>query len=331
MCQTCIGLLVLTDENIIFGLKNHSIFSMEQNLIDYDISSLKQMAGVEDRDDDFLIGRSDHIVFGDLIQQPCRVNAHMIALCTQGSSRCYINLKEYEISEGALVVGFPSNIFRICHDDKTVIRCAMLSQRFMRDMHIELKEALPLFMKVAYNPVLKVDGSERREVEKYFDLLEDVQANKLQHRLEISRGLVSSLWYRIGDMYNRPDRDSASQVSFSARSRREEYFVRFVHLLAEDFRTQRTVGYYASRLCITPKYLSLIIKETSGRSAAEWIDAYVLTEAKTLLKFTTMSIQEVAYALNFSSQSFFGKYFKHLTGMSPSEYKLSEGRKGRDA
>ena len=77
--------------------------------------------------------------------------------------------------------------------------------------------------------------------------------------------------------------------------------------------------------------MSLIIKETSGRSAAEWIDAYVLTEAKTLLKFTTMSIQEVAYALNFSSQSFFGKYFKHLTGMSPSEYKLSEGRKGRDA
>lgn len=81
------------------------------------------------------------------------------------------------------------------------------------------------------------------------------------------------------------------------------------------------MGFYADQLHITPKYLSSVIKEVSGRSAVEWIDRYVILEAKALLRYSGLSIQEIAYELNFSTQSFFGKYFKHHTGMSPSEYK----------
>ena len=70
-------------------------------------------------------------------------------------------------------------------------------------------------------------------------------------------------------------------------------------------------------LCVTPKHLSATIKETSGRTAGEWIDSYVIIEAKTLLRNTGLTIQEVSAKLNFSNQSFFGKYFKHITGISP--------------
>ncbi|MFQ6940936.1 MAG: helix-turn-helix domain-containing protein [Alistipes finegoldii] len=80
-------------------------------------------------------------------------------------------------------------------------------------------------------------------------------------------------------------------------------------------------GSTPARLCITPKYLTTLIKRISGQSVSEWIDNYVILEAKTLLKYSTMSIQEIAYYLNFPNQSFFGSYFKRNTGMSPSQYK----------
>lgn len=83
------------------------------------------------------------------------------------------------------------------------------------------------------------------------------------------------------------------------------------------------VSFYAEKLFISPKYLSLIIKESIGRSAAEVIDEYVILEAKNLLRFSGKNIQQVAYELNFPNQSSFGKYFKHLTGMSPSEFQRS--------
>ena len=69
------------------------------------------------------------------------------------------------------------------------------------------------------------------------------------------------------------------------------------------------------------KYLSSVVKEVSGKTAARWIDESVILEAKALLKYSGMSIQEIAYHLNFSTQSFFGKYFKQHTGTSPSRYK----------
>jgi len=84
------------------------------------------------------------------------------------------------------------------------------------------------------------------------------------------------------------------------------------------------VGFYARQLCITPKYLTTLIKRISGKSVSEWIDNYVILEAKTLLKYSNMSVQEIAYYLNFPNQSFFGSYFKRNAGMSPSQYKAKK-------
>jgi AraC-like DNA-binding protein len=78
---------------------------------------------------------------------------------------------------------------------------------------------------------------------------------------------------------------------------------------------------YADQLCLTPKYFSKVIKDNSGASASEWIDNYVILETKALLKSTNMTILQISDELNFPSQSFFGKYFKRVTGMSPKSYR----------
>ena len=83
------------------------------------------------------------------------------------------------------------------------------------------------------------------------------------------------------------------------------------------------MAFYADKLCLSPKYLSKLIKEVSGKPAPEWIDSYVMLEAKHLLKYSNLPIKEIVYRLNFSNQTVFYKYFKAHTGMTPTDYRNS--------
>lgn len=104
-------------------------------------------------------------------------------------------------------------------------------------------------------------------------------------------------------------------------SRGELLFMKFRKLVSIHFLQHRDVGFYASVLCVSPKYLSSSVKTISGRTAREWISDTVIAEMKYQLTNTTLTIKEIAYKLNFSNISFFGKYFKAQTGMSPTFFR----------
>lgn len=97
----------------------------------------------------------------------------------------------------------------------------------------------------------------------------------------------------------------------------------FLALVQENYKRHRFLDFYASRLEITPKHLSRTVKSQTGFTAVEWIERFVILEAKVLLKSTNLNIQQISDELNFPSQSFFGKYFKKYTGKSPKEYRNS--------
>ena len=94
-------------------------------------------------------------------------------------------------------------------------------------------------------------------------------------------------------------------------------------ILKENFKEQHSLDFYADKLCITPKYLTTISKSTTNVTAKEWINKYLILEAKALLKSTTLTIQEISDTLHFPSQDVFGKYFKRYCGISPKEYRIS--------
>jgi AraC-like DNA-binding protein len=96
---------------------------------------------------------------------------------------------------------------------------------------------------------------------------------------------------------------------------------KFLDLVQTHYKEQRELSFYADKLCLTSKHLSKVVREASGTTANEWIDNHVILEAKALLKSTDLTVQQISEELKFPSQSFFGKYFKRCTGMSPSEYK----------
>jgi len=103
-------------------------------------------------------------------------------------------------------------------------------------------------------------------------------------------------------------------------SRKHEIVHGFFTLIFEHYKDAKDVSFYADKLYVSPKYLSALVKRETERSAKDCIDNYVILESRVLLN-SSFTIQEISQQLNFPNQSFFGKYFKKHTGMSPSMYR----------
>lgn len=113
--------------------------------------------------------------------------------------------------------------------------------------------------------------------------------------------------------YTKENKQNEKSIS----SRQDELFKQFMILLKENFKHEHTLSFYADKLCVSPKYLSTIVKQTSGQSVSKWIDVYLIDEIKSLLRNSNLSIKEIACLLNFPNLSFFGKFVKRQTGKSP--------------
>jgi len=114
-----------------------------------------------------------------------------------------------------------------------------------------------------------------------------------------------------------------SKAVNSHLSRKEKISMNFINTVKRNFKKERSLQHYAAELAITAKYLTETVKEITGKSAGEVIDSFVIQEARMLLDNASFSIAEIADELNFSDQSFFGKFFKRHTGVSPKEYRNS--------
>lgn len=98
---------------------------------------------------------------------------------------------------------------------------------------------------------------------------------------------------------------------------------RLLLLIKHYFREHRDVDFYAKKMHLSANYIYKVVKKTTGRTVTEWIEQMTITEAKTLLRDSSLSVQEIGEQLNFPSLSFFGKYFKRVAGVSPNEYRKS--------
>lgn len=252
---------------------------------------------------------------------PCRIDAFIIGVGTEGETSVSFNLHEFRLKKDSMFIFTPKNILQVNSQQYFKADVIAISPDFMRRINIDIKNMMPLFLKFVENPALTLTPEESRSMRGMIAQIErETRGPETHFSFDIVSGLIAATIYKVGDiMYHYLAEHPEGQNN--SHKRAEEYFKQFTHLLGEHFREERSVGFYARQLCITPKYLTTLIKRISGQSVSEWIDNYVILEAKTLLKYSTMSIQEIAYYLNFPNQSFFGSYFKRNTGMSPSQYK----------
>ncbi len=288
-----------------------------ENLKKVSISRIKkEMADVSYLSDDLVITSLD-AQHNTTAQYPVTIDGFSVVVMMAGEATVSIDMKNHVVRPNSIVFFNPGSIIRTvkCSANAAAFVLAF-SKSFVNEIQIDLSASLPVYMRFGKNPVLQVSQQDVAEIRQVFRLVKSMLlSDKERYRHEIIRSLFTTAFYLIIDINQREEHGGQKQ------GRCEVLFSEFMKLLEEHHKSRRNVSFYARQLNITPKYLSAAVKEVSGKTAARWIDESVILEAKTLLKYSGMSIQEIAYHLNFSTQSFFGKYFKQHTGTSPSRYK----------
>lgn len=258
----------------------------------------------------------DNPVIISTFDYPFKVNMSAIAICTKGYTTGHINLKRYVSQAPCITVLLQGQILQyeeISEDFSGFF--IVMSEQFSNNLLTNMQERLSLNFAFANNPCLPLNKLQLESMLDYYNLLKKTRrVDDLPVRREMVKHLTLAFYYAL--TYQSHILSGAEQ-----QSKQSVLFDRFMNLVQENFREQRDIGFYADKLSLTPKYLSKVIKDNSGALAGEWIDNHVALEAKALLKSTNMTVQQISEELNFPSQSFFGKYFKRIVGVSPKEYR----------
>ena len=143
---------------------------------------------------------------------------------------------------------------------------------------------------------------------------------KMVHQPEYHHPTASALVAALMQHYDGCYRKQADRAIHS-QSREQTIFDRFLQLVTQHCAEQHQIGYYAERMCLTERYLTTVIRQTSGTTAKDWIDRALITRIKIELRHTDKSSAQIAEEMHFANPSFFSKYFRRLTGMTPGEYK----------
>ena len=300
----------------------------EQDITDISLTTL--LENFERRKEDFHYGGClitskiclDKNVRRKLFRKPIRLNASLIILCSKGSISLTSNQTHYTLREHAMFINRPTAIIQGEAQEDAEIYVAMWPEMFIQQINVDLKLMTGLLLKVDKNQLLYLDDKEWGDIMHSFsDICTEQTYRSDSFTAEIIRSEFRLLIYRICRVIDHYTDISEITPNLVPHDRHERYFERFVQTLSRHYMQERSVGFYADELNLTPKYLTTVIRKASGRTATDWINSFVILEAKNMLKYSALSIQEIAYRLNFPNQSFFGKYFKNHTGKTPSAYR----------
>ena len=273
--------------------------------------------------DDIFIANCTGVKRFKQLQKPCHIDAFVAAFCKSGSFKCQIDYEEFAVSEGMMIMKLPSN--SICFSDENeeaeltiIVASAQLLSVHKLDIIKMLNEVIGAFN----NPCFRLQPKECALFERHIGLLSEIARSDYAYAKGSAYHLIASAFCLLGSSVSRQVLNQGIEVQ-TVSARNKLVFDRFLNLVKQYHTRQRNVEFYANKLCISPKYLSKIVKSVSGFSTPQWIDRFVVSQARQLLKSSDSCIEEISEELNFPCPSFFYKYFKRHTGMTPKQYRES--------
>lgn len=263
----------------------------------------------------------------DMLKYPVRLDGYVIFFLKKGdgSFQLGFNLDTYEIHERSLLITAPGNIIRLSAYDENKIAdseliFALLSKDFVSNIHVDFDKTLQEAVRFLESPCLTLNAEQLDIASDYFTLARKIIHSQMDNKREIISSLLTSITYLAVNLW-RNDIASAKERQDMSSLRVNQTYEQFIALVSQHHNKERGMAFYADKMHITPKYLSKIIKQASGRSGPDWIDSFVVLEAKNLLKYTDKPVKEIVWQLNFPTPSVFNKFFKKHTNLTPSEYR----------
>ncbi len=261
-------------------------------------------------------------LFAHYFNAPFLLEDFRMGFVQRGFIRATINLQEYCVEAGNIVIMVPGSIVEPLEisDDFTISGIGISAERF-RMLH---DNNLPAIFKGHRNTkTLHVDDSERDMIAELF-----LSLWHLSHTRDIGETAINCMAATIANVYNDLFLSHNTEDYPQGRPHDTAYnmFERFISLVNEHCREERQLDFYADCLCVTKRHLGTTVKQVSGITAKEWIDKAVITAAKVMLRHSDDTIQQIADALHFPNDSFFCKYFHRLTSFTPQRWREGKGQ-----
>lgn len=236
-------------------------------------------------------------------------------ILTRGWTVISVNMVEHRIEAPGVIIILKDRIIRSIKNSEDIEGFSLtMSDRFL-SMFSDLSFSAELRGGIFQNPVIRLDDV--RPLCLYKEVLERfLSSEKVEFKLDAVRHLTMTLFYSC--MLSKH-----KEVLPESKTRSENILGDFLTLVESEYREHRSVIWYAGRLCISPKYLSMAVREASGKTPLDWIEEYCISAAKSMLSSTKMTINDISVELNFDSQALFTKFFKRVTGLSPRDYRKS--------
>jgi AraC-like DNA-binding protein len=264
----------------------------------------------------FWYGETDLSLFLDY---PCRLEGGFVFLCVAGEAVVCHGVEEYHIGQNTKSIALPGTTFHVkSMSDDFCVRLFAFSREMFDEVSLGLGFSFSEYLRKAPFSTHAEEHPLTKNALLWTDmatLLSSDTGNKF-HLLMMRNFLQCYLLY----LYERIRTNLVSESVGPTRKR--ELFHQFMSLLSQHCHTQRDVRFYAEKLNITTRYLYAVTREsTAFKSPKALIDRYFILEIKILLQSSKLMVSEIAYRLNFPNESYFCRYFKRHTGMSPKKYR----------
>ncbi|MCI1187171.1 helix-turn-helix domain-containing protein [Hymenobacter sp. DH14] len=250
------------------------------------------------------------------INLPYRSNYYKIGLCLRGHARLKVNLETYDIGPGCLMLLSPYVVKQWPLMSADFEGLSIFFTREFIAANSGLNPDAFAFFERDANHVFLLAPAQAESIAAVLHQIGQKYAMPHAYREEILRSLIHILLHETAPIY------SAQHVSAKAiQTRSQQIAAEFKQLVNRHYATERSLGFYADKLCITPKHLAETVKDATGRRAVEWLAEAVLLEAHVLLQNPALLIGQIADQLHFADQSAFGRFFRKGTGFSPAMYR----------
>ncbi|MBO5186374.1 MAG: AraC family transcriptional regulator [Prevotella sp.] len=245
---------------------------------------------------------------------PLMIEDTRLGYIERGEIDVTVNLINYKLKAGTLAYIGHGSIVQINKvSDDLILKGIVTTDDFLGlALHGNIPKA---FMGQERHFYLSIADREASVISGILKIIYDVIAWE-NHSREMLYGMVSALFHYYADL-----RNDTKLFMEKRRSRDREIFDDFIMHVNADNGRGHSVGHYAGKMCLSERYLGSVVSKTSGTSVKEWIDKAVVTKAKVMLRHTDMPVGRISDALGFANDSFFCKFFRRMTGITPMRYR----------
>ena len=245
---------------------------------------------------------------------PFTLDMGVIISCKKGSINVGVDMQICHLEEDDMLFILPGQIIEQQEmSDEFYGKMAIYSPEFFSGLHYPIN--FPIVLYNIDSPVVHLNPTQSILIESYSQTFTCMSEAELREAIknESFQYLCLSLLLIFKDEISDSSQKSMNQTKAVSK--------KFLKLLSENFREHKDLQFYSDRMNLSKKYFSVLIKSETGKTASEWIDEFIVLEAKKDLATTDLTIQQISNKLNFANQSFFGKFFKRITGLSPKAYR----------